>query len=439
MGGPGRGGAGPVEVDLEHVDPEPVIESGTPSFRRAARPGPRSASAPPRLRGGRRAGAARGQRDRPATIASRDATAAPARAALPAAGHYGQVAGDDDEHHRQQHAAATEGIHSRTARGASPAALQQQRERQHEPFAPGSPDRSSASAGARSRGRPRSSPAARGRRTCWPGTGPASSDFSSTNRSWALPVIPGVTVRISAYSSAYWAAKYSSSGRGPTSRISPRRTLTTCGSSSSRVAARKRPIGVKRSSSSQRHRMAGGLPPHLAELEHLEQLTAATDPPRAIDHRARASRCRWPARSPRRPARSPAARSDVSTRSKQRSGQRRRRCAPGTARRAGANHHRFLPAQHPRWSLLDHTEFAPAQPDPAGMSAARAGSSSQPPRQRPLYQTQPRMLAMLRRGSRVDRPSELAGRLVVLGERADVVPVGVGLVAPRRARRARAA
>ena len=62
------------------------------------------------------------------------------------------------------------------------------------------------------------------------------------------PVSPGSTDRISSYSCAYSPTNSGTSGRGPTIDIWPRSTCQNWGSSSSRVACRKRPIGVSRAS-----------------------------------------------------------------------------------------------------------------------------------------------------------------------------------------------
>ncbi len=66
---------------------------------------------------------------------------------------------------------------------------------------------------------------------------------------WARPVIPGRTANRSDTPRPTLALSDGSIGRGPTRLISPAITLNNCGSSSSDVRRRKRPIGVIRESS----------------------------------------------------------------------------------------------------------------------------------------------------------------------------------------------
>ncbi len=111
------------------------------------------------------------------------------------------------------------------------------------------------------------------------------------------PVIPGRTSERARCQSSSIAWSRSGSGRGPTRLISPRRTLTSCGSSSSERRRSTRPTRVTRGSSrilKERARRLvlvlelvlalGRIRDHGAELEHPELLLADADAPVDVEH-----------------------------------------------------------------------------------------------------------------------------------------------------------
>ena len=170
-----------------------------------------------------------------------------------------------------------------SARRASPRRLSPGRRRRS---GPGSEDRGASTGGrgtrrpgAASRAGSRPGSAARHRR-------PPRSVASSRYASCASPVIPGLAENTRRCSGSVRSTYAGSSGRGPTRDMSPRTTLTSCGSSSSRYRRNVRPTFVTRGSPASVSFEPLRSARHRPDLEDGEQLTALAHPARPVQERA---------------------------------------------------------------------------------------------------------------------------------------------------------